>query len=156
MSSTRVRLSRSASGQDPEAARGRGGVVFIVPGSASRSGVGVAEVGNHDVGADAGEPLAFPLVHAAGAVVGLVAGHGDGQAADLLGVLDLDVAVAEGEQAARRVISFSRRIRSMTIFLEKCLVVVLSAVDVGAEVAGESPSSSASCLTNASSVPLAR
>ena len=59
---------------------------------------GVAEVGDDGVGADAQQPPALPLVDPAGAVVGLVAGDGHGQAADLLGVLDLDVAVAEGEQ----------------------------------------------------------
>ena len=59
---------------------------------------GVAKIGDDGVGADAQQPLALPLVDPAGAVVRLVAGDGHGQAADLLGVLDLDVAVAEREQ----------------------------------------------------------
>ena len=67
------------------------------------------------------QPPPLPLVDPAGAVVRLVAGDGHRQAADLLGVLDLDVAVAEREQLPAGDRRARARMRSMTIFLENCL-----------------------------------
>src|SRR5208337_650303 len=94
---------------------------------------GVAEVRDHDVGTDAREPLAFPLVHLTRAVVGLVAGHADGPAAGLSGVLDLDVAVAEGEKllAANAVLADDPLDDHL---LGERLVIILVAVDPAPEV----------------------
>ena len=106
------------------------------PRISSRRGAGVAEVGDDDVGADAGEPFALPGVHPARAVVRLVAGDGDGQAADLLGVLDLDVAVAERQ----KLLALDRVLADDPVddhLLGERLEVVLGAVDVRAEVSGE-------------------
>src|SRR5262245_44904847 len=55
-----------------------------------------AEVGDDDVGAGGDEAVAFPGVDALAA--DFVAGHGDGDAAGALDLLDLDEAVAEAEQ----------------------------------------------------------
>ncbi len=82
---------------------------------------GVAKIGDDGVGADAEQALALPFIDPARAVVCLVAGDGHRQAAGLLGVFDLDVAVAEGEQVAAGDARARARIRSITIFLENCL-----------------------------------
>ena len=67
----------------------------LLPEQAGKQGLGIAVVGDDDIGAHAEEALAFPRVHAAGTVVRLIAGHRHRQTASFLGVLNLDVAVAE-------------------------------------------------------------
>ena len=102
---------------------------------AAQQDLGVAIVGNHDVRADAQEPLPLPGIHPSGAVVRLVAGHGDGQSAHGLGVLDLHVAVAEGQQPlARDGVVAEDAIDDH--LLGEVLIVVLRPVDPRAEVAG--------------------
>ena len=58
----------------------------------------LAEVGDDDVGAGLDEPLALRLVDTV--ATHFVGGYTDGNAADALGILDLDVAVAEGQEVA--------------------------------------------------------
>jgi len=53
----------------------------------------LAEVGNHEVGADADQAVALPGIGFA-ALACLVAGDGDGRAACSFDVVDLDIAVA--------------------------------------------------------------
>ena len=62
MSATRVRLCRFSSGQTLSRRWSRG-MVFIAAEDQLQKGAGVAEIGNDDIGANAGEPLAFPFVH---------------------------------------------------------------------------------------------
>ena len=139
MSSTLVKLRRSARGRIFSLPRSSGG--GITTGSSRAEEVVderdcVAEVGDDGVGADAQQALALPLVDSARAVVRLVAGHGHRQAANLLGVFDLDVAVAEGEQVtAGDAVSLQNPIDDH--LLGELLVVVQGAVDVTVEIAGD-------------------
>ena len=100
-----------------------------------KQGFGVAIIGNHDIRADAQEPLPLPGIHLPGAVVRLVAGHGDGQSAHALGVLDFHVTVAEGQQPLAR----DRVVAEDAIddhLLGEVLIVVQRPVDPRTEVAG--------------------
>ena len=105
----------------PSAGSRSRGVVFIVPGSASSRGVGVAEVGDDDVGADA---------RAAARVSTRPCGRSrcsprrwprrrPGRRPPWCSRSRRSR--RRRRASARRVISFSRRIRSMTIFLENVL-----------------------------------
>ena len=82
------------------------------------------------------KPPPLPLVHAARAVVGLVAGHGDRQPAGALRVLDLDVAVAEAQQpiAGNRVFFQNPLDHHL---LRETLIGVQRAVDSRAEIASD-------------------
>ena len=53
---------------------------------------------NDDIGADAEQTLAFPLVNEAGAVDGLVASNRHRQAANLIGLRDIQVTISEGQK----------------------------------------------------------
>jgi hypothetical protein len=57
-------------------------------------------VNNRDdnIGAHFQEPVVLPGIEVAGTAVRLIAGHGNRQASDLLGVLDLDIAVPQSQQ----------------------------------------------------------
>src|SRR6266498_3201206 len=97
---------------------------------------GVTVVGDHDVGADAKETLAFPFIESTRTVMGLIARHGDGEAADLLGVLDFHVTVAEGQQLRPADLVLAQKTINHPLFREG-LVIIDGAVDVLAEVARE-------------------
>src|SRR5580765_5937645 len=88
---------------------------------------------HNDISPDTQQSLAFPFVDAAGAVVGLVAGHGHGQAAGFLGVLDLHITVAKGQQLRAADFVFAQQPVDDHL-LREILVVILRAVDVRAEV----------------------
>ena len=64
--------------------------------SVLNSSIDFEEVRDDEVGADADQALALPLVHFE--ALGLVGRDADCDAADLLDVLDLDIAVAEAEE----------------------------------------------------------
>ena len=116
IASAAVRLRRSASGnrtcdsaQDPTAGRDQSSFprasvsVVLLPKTQSSKRVGVPEIRDDDVGADAQrDRCRFHSSTSSRAVVGLVAGHGDRQPAGALGVLDLDVSVAERQQPLAR------------------------------------------------------
>src|SRR5262245_59068035 len=96
---------------------------------------GIAEVGDDGIGADAQQPPALPRVDPAGAVMRLVAGDGHRQAADLLGVLDLDVTVAERDELpAGDPVRADDAVDHQ--LLGELLVVVEGPVDVAAEITG--------------------
>lgn len=96
----------------------------------------VSIIGDEDVGADAEQSPAFPLVDDAGTVARLVADDGRGQTADLLGVFNLDVAVAEREQVAAVDFFLKDHAVDHHLFGEGPII-VLGAVDSRAEILGD-------------------
>src|SRR2546427_8975046 len=59
---------------------------------------GVPKIWNYDICPNAHQSPVFPLIESARAIVGLVAGHSHGQAADFFRVLDFHVTVAKRKQ----------------------------------------------------------
>src|SRR5258708_33235674 len=105
MSSTRVRLRRSASGRTRKRPRSNMGAATaaLELGFISRSlgenafeqSLSVLKIGNDNIGSNTQQSTALPLINVSRTVIGFITGHSNRESSDFLCVLDLNVTVSE-------------------------------------------------------------